>query len=112
MRPYKSGITLANWLLRIGLLGFIVIEYLGAIKPFLINQAFIIAAIYIILAVMLFVGGFLTRPGLTVFSGFLIFGFSIYIMIKSFSGAINSIFVTYFLIASIGFYFMSKGNKG
>ena len=109
---YKTGLPLATWLLRISLLAFIVIGYLGALKSFDFSKDFIIAALYILFAVLLFIGGFLTRPGLTVLSGLLICGFSIYIMIRTYSGAIDTTFVTYFLIASIGFYFLTQGNKG
>ena len=112
MRPFRSGVSLSKWLLRIGLLGFIVIAYLNGLKTFDFSFTFFISAIYILLATLLFVGGFLVRPGLTVLSGFFIFGFSIYIMIRSFSGAIDITFCSYFIIAAIGFNFLARGNKG
>ncbi|MBN1183946.1 MAG: hypothetical protein JXB49_16760 [Bacteroidales bacterium] len=112
MRPLKSGVALSKWLLRIGLLGFIVIAYLGTFKTFDFSFSFFISAIYLLLATLLFVGGFLVNPGLTVLSGFLIFVFSIYILIRNFSGAIDIVFCTYFIIAAIGFNFLARGNKG
>jgi ATP/ADP translocase len=82
-------------------------------------QINIIAAIVVILAVLLLAGGLLNKSSLTVISGLLIFVLFVFLMFShsssffdgSESDSLKNI-LEKIIPASIGFYFMARGNKG
>jgi hypothetical protein len=111
MKPLKSGLTFANWLLRIALAFLTVICFIDNMKTFNLEElSFYIAALFILSGILIFVGGFSSKPLLTVLSGFIITGLCIYEIILTFSGNISSI-ANLFVIMAIGFYFACAGNQ-
>lgn len=112
MKPLKSGLVFSNWLLRVTILMFIVIRFFGLIKSFeFSNLEYYIGIGFIVFAVLLFIGGFMSKPGLTVISGFVITALSIYKILILFSGSIDTIIVSFLVILSVGFYFACAGNQ-
>jgi hypothetical protein len=111
MKPLKSGLTFANWLLRIAIALLIVICFVDDLKNFNFEKLnFYIAALFILCGILIFVGGFSSKSSITVLSGFLITGLCIYQIILNFSGNISSI-ASLFVIMAIGFYFACSGNQ-
>ncbi len=111
MKPLKTTIPLARWLLRLSLAAFIFFAYFGTFKAFAFDSLeFYFASIYVIFGALLFIGGFLNKSAVTVISGFILFLLSVYLLIKSFSGDIGEHLLGYLLPASISFYFLSTGN--
>jgi hypothetical protein len=111
MKPLKSGLTFANWLLRIALAFLIVICFIDDLKTFNLEKlGFYIAALFILCGILVFVGGFSSKSSLTVLSGFIVTGLCIYEIILTFSGNITSI-AHLFVIMAIGFYFACTGNQ-
>ena len=112
MKPLKSLVPIAKWLLRIA---FAVIAYIGYFDNALAitNNAGldnIIAFIVVVLAVLLLVGGFLNKASLTVISGLLIVFLFVFLMFYD-GISIDSI-LEKITPAAIGFYFMARGNLG
>ena len=112
MKPLKRGKPLAGWLLRITLAGFIVLIYFHTVQTFNFRAPeFYISLIYLLLGAMIMIGGLLNTQGLTVVSGLLIFIFSVYFLIVSFKGAVDFHWMNRFMLAALGFYFMTTGNN-
>jgi hypothetical protein len=113
MRPVRSASGLAKWLLRIALFAHIFTLYFSTVKGFNFNHlGFYIAVIYLLFAALLIIGGFVRKHTLTVLSGLIILLLSVFEMFRVFNGnIISSQFIMYLLMASLGLFFLSKGNK-
>lgn len=112
MKPLKSGLTFANWLLRIALGIYVAVLFVPAFKDFnYSDKTFYIALSFIVFGILLFIGGFSPKPTLTVISGLIITGLSLYKIISLFSSTLNPQLATFMLIMAIGFYFTCAGNQ-
>lgn len=121
MKPLTSLVPFAKWLLRISFAAFAYIVYFNDAIDFsgYFAQVNIIAAIVVILAVLLLAGGLLNKPSLTVISGLLILILFVFLMFspgsslfaESEADPLKNI-LEKIIPASIGFYFMARGNKG
>jgi hypothetical protein len=112
MKPLKSGLTFANWLMRISLAIMLAIMFMDDLKSLdFESKLFYVNSSFVVLGLLIFVGGFLSKPALTVISGFLLTGLSIYKIIIQFSGGITSPISVLFVALSIGFYFACIGNQ-
>ena len=113
MKPLKSGLAFSSWLLRIAELTFVLSMFLTAIKQFnYTNISFYVVAGFVLFGVLLFIGGFMSKPALTVISGFVLSGLSVYKIIILFSGSYTSDIASYMIVLAIGFYFVCAGNQG
>lgn len=112
MQPFKYGQVIAIWLLRISLVLFLFLGNINKLSPIDFQSIrFYLAFALVIFAVLLLVGGFLSKPGLTVISGLIIFLVSAYQLVVSFNGKIDISYVLLLFPLSIGFYFLCNGNK-
>jgi hypothetical protein len=112
MKPLKSGLTFATWLLRISIAIILVVMFIGDIKSFEYNdKMFYINSSFVVFGILVFVGGFLSKPTITVISGFILTGLAIYKIALQFSGGVNPSIATMFVVLSIGFYFACAGNQ-
>ena len=112
MQPFKSGQVVAMWLLRITLVVYLFLDNIYNLRQINFDSIrFYIAFGFVISAVLLLVGGFLSKPGLTVLSGLAIFLFSTYQLVISFEGRIELSYVMLLFPLSIGFFFVCQGNK-
>jgi hypothetical protein len=111
MEPIKSLVPLAKWMLRVSLLVFVYVRYYETVMAFSFDsRSFYIALDMIVMSILLFVGGFFSSATLTVISGALIFLISV---AQMFLGGISvDLMLSYFIPASLGFYFLARGNKG
>lgn len=113
MKPFKAAVPLAKWFLRFALLFLILVLFINTLKTLQVkNISFYFATAYILFGVLLIIGGFISKPGLTVISGLIIFGLSLYKLIVNFGGLSDSGMVNFFILAAIGFYFFARGNIG
>jgi hypothetical protein len=112
MQPFKSGQVVAMWLLRITLVLYLFLSYVNRLSPISLESIrFYVSFAFVIFSVLLLVGGFLSKPAITVLSGLIIFLLSAYQLVISFSGKIDVGLVMYLFPLSIGFYFLCQGNK-
>lgn len=112
MKPVKSLLPASKWLLRIALLAWLVLQH-G--QTFLAmnyqTQGFYLALAFVLFGVLLFAGGFTSKPSLTVVSGLLLsllFAYTIYL---GFVPRVTAVQVTHLLLLSVCLYFMASGNK-
>ena len=112
MKPVKTFEPLAKWILRISVLIFVIVNYWDVFKQFnLKNINSILASIFLIFGILLFIGGFRKNNSVTVISGLLVFAISTYFIVRGFNGIFDKQLLTFIFPASVGLFFMSKGNN-
>lgn len=112
MKPAKGLLLFAMWLMRLAVVFFVFITFFSTLKGFEYKSIqFYVALVYIIFGSLLFIGGFMSKPGITVFSGLMLFLVSVYKIIMLFSDGYNDTLALYFLIATVALYFVTAGNK-
>ena len=111
MKPLKSGLSLVNWIFRISLLLFVLLLfYRGFISFDFLSREFYISVVFIVATILLFVGGALSKPSLTIISGLILTGTSFVLIFFNFSGKLDLGIANDLIILSIGFYFLCTGN--
>jgi len=112
MQPFKSGQVVAMWLLRITLVLYLFFDNIYNLRQINFDSIrFYVAFAFVIFAVLLLVGGFLSKSGLTVLSGLFIFLLSAYQLFISYNGKLDIGLVMCLFPLSIGFFFLCQGNK-
>ena len=112
MQPLKSGQVVAIWFLRITLVLYVFFDNIYSLRQINFdNIRFYIAFGFVIFAVLLLVGGFLSKPSLTVISGLAIFLLSSYQLFISYGGKVDSGLILYLFPLSTGLFFLCQGNK-
>ncbi|HNW98654.1 MAG TPA: hypothetical protein PKK00_09630 [Bacteroidales bacterium] len=112
MKPVKGLLPFATWLMRLALAVFVFVTFIGTLKGFEYKTIqFYVALVYIVFGTLLFLGGFMNKPGITVFSGLMLFLVSVYRIIMLFSGGVDANLAIYFIIASVSLYYFTAGNK-
>jgi hypothetical protein len=118
MKPAKGLLQFATWLMRLAVAFFVFINFVGIIRNFDFKSIqFYVALTYVIFGLLLFIGGFMSKPRITVFSGLILFLASVYQIVMLYSDradktiAIYHSFVIYFMVATISLYFFTAGNK-
>lgn len=112
MRPVKSMVPLAKWLLRIAAAAFVYLNFFNRAIDFSFNNlSYFLALAFVILVILLVVGGFMKTAKMTVISGLLIW---IVCLIQLFgvNGFSLDNLLAIFPLTAIGFYFMARGNLG
>ncbi len=111
MKPLKALSGLSKWILRIAILLAVFSQYYEPFMAFQISKFnFYVAAVFLIFAVLLLAGGFLSKHNLTVISSLFLMIASIYMCIMSYDGVTN-LFTINLLIGAIAFFFVTDGNK-
>ncbi len=112
MKPAKSLLQFVIWLMLLSFVFFVYVAFLHTLKTFDFKSIqFYVAVVYILFGSFLFIGGFLSKPGITVFSGLMLFFVSVYEIIILFSAGINTEFAIYFVTGTMSLYFVTAGNK-
>jgi hypothetical protein len=112
MKPFKSGVVIAAWLLRVLLLWFIYENYVQGFPGFDFKSFhFYIAACYVLFGLLLLAGGFMQKPVFTVVSGLFLFVLPIVQLIRSFPETLGDVLLLYLIPLSVGFYFFTGGNN-
>lgn len=110
MKPAKAFYPLAAWLIRLSMLLFSYVFFFDTIQALNVKDInFYIACAFALFSILLFVGGFLTKPAMTVVSAFFLLGLSIYKLIVCFGSNTNT--VVFALAISSSLVLFSVGNK-
>ncbi|HPF00625.1 MAG: hypothetical protein AB7V36_03085 [Bacteroidales bacterium] len=112
MKPAKAFYPFAAWLIRLSMLLFTYVFFFETIRAFDYKSVdFYIASAFALFSVLVLVGGFLSKPAMTVISAFFLCGLSIYQLIISFSDKPDATSVVYMLGISAMLVLFSVGNK-
>ncbi len=112
MKPFRSLQGLSGWLLRAGLVLFIIEAHYKTFIGFNYKvSGFYFSLLFLMAGLLLFIGGFLKNSSLTVVSGFVLFILSIINIILVFNGVIGEYLLDEYIILSLALFFLSNGNK-
>lgn len=112
MKPAKGLYPFASWMLRISMILVAYVLFFETLShPDFKSVQFFIALGFVLFSVLLFIGGFMTKPDMTVISAIFLFGISAwecYYLISEKPGHILALFT---VIASSMAIMVSVGNK-
>lgn len=112
MKPVQSALPLAVWLLRISSVLLIMQLNLHEIEGWeFTHPSFILASLLIMGGLLLFIGGFMSNPWLTIISGVFLFGLSIYKLFLINHQSIHPLSSVYLMLAAISLFFVANGNS-
>gem|GEM_PF-191195 len=116
MKPMQSALPVATWMMRISVFLYLLVVYLENIKVVNFQRwDDVLVFVYVLIGLLLVVGGFLSSDTLTIIAGALMFVLTVYFMIGHFPEIVNmrtlSSLLVYLWPASIGLYFLSSGNS-
>lgn len=112
MKPVKGLLPFATWLMRMAIAFFVFVTFFAVLKGFEYKSIqFYVAVVYVVFGTLLVIGGFMSKPGITVFSGLMLFLVSVYKIIMMSSDGFDTGLAHYFLIATVALYFFTAGNK-
>ena len=112
MRPAKALFPFAAWMLRISMPVIAYTTFLETVKTLDFSDLqFYIATVFTLFSVFLFIGGFMTKHTLTMFSALVLLGISLYEAFHFLSEKLNPIFALFLLTAAAMLLFLSIGNK-
>jgi hypothetical protein len=112
MKAIKGLLPLASWFLRISILLFAYVYFFDTVKTFSFSGLYyFIALLFCISTILLFIGGLLKKPTMTIFSAILLLLVSAYQLFSLFDFNISQDFSMFFFIASANLFFISMGNK-
>jgi hypothetical protein len=112
MKPIKGMYPFAVWLMRIAITVFAIAMFWNSFKTFDFKSiSFFVSLIYIVFGVLLLIGGFTSKPTLTIISSIFLFAVSVYKIFTFLKVGFNPEFSIYLLFASVSLFFLSTGNK-
>jgi len=112
MRPFKGLYPIANWLMRFAVTFFVLLTYWKTFTFFDFQSVmFYVSAVYVVFSVLLFVGGFLQKDSLTVFSSLILILVTGYHAFLNLESKLDHNFAVYVALGSIFVYFFTVGNK-
>ena len=112
MKPVKGILPFAMWLLRLSILLFAFAYFFPEVKLLTFKGLhYFIALAYTVFAILLFLGGFMSKQTMTVFSGLMLFAISAYKLFDLFDLQTFTAFSPFVLVASLGLLFAALGNK-
>jgi len=112
MKPFKVLFLFSTWLMRLSVLFFIIMRYWETLAFFNYKSImFYVAALFIVFASLLFIGGFLKKDRLTLISSLILILVTGYHAFLNLESGIDHNFGIFVMIGAICFYFLSSGNK-
>jgi hypothetical protein len=112
MKPLKFLAPFSEWLMRSGVLLFVILYYLKVIRGMNFDSMMFWLSIgFLIFSILLFVGGFLRNTTLTVVSALILTiltGYQAAIFVKL---GIDYNFAVFVVLGSVLVHFLSKGNN-
>lgn len=110
MKPIKSFLPFAKWLLRIAIALIVYLNYFDTALTFKFEGwAYFVPFSIVIITLMLLVGGLLKGSTLTMISGFLLF-VGVFVQLFMVSGFSVDSLIGIFPLAALSFYFFASGN--
>lgn len=85
MKPISAALPIANWIFRGSILIFLILTYYE--KIIVVNfrsYADVMYFVYVLSGLMLFIGGFLSKPTLSIISGVIMVLCTLYFMVLKF----------------------------
>ena len=111
MKPFKSALPFATWLLRITFAAFIFMINIKGVNPVNLESLnFYLSLIMLILSALLIIGGFLSKQTVTVVSALIIGLILIYRLVIPLPDLISASTFRQVLLISLSFFYVCRGN--
>lgn len=111
MKPAKSAVPAANWFLRASLCLYWVFPFLQHLSDIhLKTKEDIVGLILVGGSTLLFIGGFVSKPLLTIFSGGAIALASLYMIFVNLDWPLTQPYLLWLWPLGIGLHFLGRGN--
>jgi hypothetical protein len=115
MKPITAALPIANWIFRGSILIYLLLLYFDKIVVVNFkNLGDVMYFVYVLSGLLLFIGGFLSKPTLSIITGVLLFLCTIYFMVTHLPADFTRIQISSFLVylwpAGIGLYFAGSGG--
>ncbi len=112
MKPIKTLLPFSRWLMRICLLAWVILRNIETVQTMDVKSPdFYVALGLMLFAILLFAGGFSSKPGLTVISAIFLTLLFIYKIYMGFSPVVSETIIVSFTFLSVSIYFLSSANK-
>ncbi|MEI6764475.1 MAG: hypothetical protein WCM76_02470 [Bacteroidota bacterium] len=112
MEPIKTLFPLSTWMLRLAVLLIVYICFFVEYRtPNFSSTNFYIAVAFGFFGMLLFIGGFLKKSGLTMLSAALLFIGCLYKIISYYAFSHGRFVAIFGVFAAITFFFIANGNK-
>lgn len=115
MKPISAALPIANWIFRGSILVFLILTYLD--KIIVVNfKSFgdVMFFVYVLSGLLLFIGGFLSKPTLSIISGVMMVLCTLYFMVIKFPMDFTRHhflgYLIFFWPLAIGLYFAGSDN--
>jgi hypothetical protein len=115
MKPISAALPIANWIFRGSILLYLLLLYFD--KIIVVNfRSFseVMYFVYVLSGLLIFIGGFLTKPTLSIISGIVLFLCTLYFMVINLPGDFTRLQISTYLVylwpAGIGLYFAGSDN--
>ncbi len=115
MKPITAALPIANWIFRGSILLFLILTYYEKIIVVNFkNFGDVMFFVYVLSGLLLFIGGFLSKPTLSIISGVLLFLCTLYFMVIDFPNELTRRHILGYMIylwpAGLGLYFAGSDN--
>ncbi|MBN1119227.1 MAG: hypothetical protein JXA77_18600 [Bacteroidales bacterium] len=112
MKPVKSLVSLAKWILRIASVAIVYSDghFHNFIELSFKGLSFFLSAAYVIVTILLIIGGFISKASTTVVSGLLLLVLCMVSLFVQTGFSVPNL-IEIIPLAAIGFYFMARGNQ-
>lgn len=108
----KGIYPIALWLVRLTIVMLVYEYFFKTVQTFNLKSIhFFVALAYSLFAVLLLVGGFLKSATLTIISGWVLFGVSVYQIIIHINAGLTTENAFYAFFAAVALLFATGGNK-
>ena len=108
----KSAAPIANWMFRISFLLYGVLANWAVFNTFdITSKPFILGTLFMVLSILLFIGGFFKTNTITVMSALGLVVLSVSTIIIS-DVELSKVLAVQLLLVSVAFYFLVSGNNG
>lgn len=112
MKPMKGLFPFGNWLMRLSVLLIAYVWFFPAFAtPNTSSIDFYLAIAFCLFSVLLFIGGFLSKPALTLWSALVLMGVAGYHAYLTFDSKPGPGFALFVLLTSMMILLLSLGNK-
>jgi len=111
MKPVKKLKSLAIWLMRVAAVLFVLLAYHDEFMSFNTKSVtFYLSVVFLVFAILLFIGGFLKTSKITVISSLILILATGYHAFLNLQSAFDYNFGVYVILGSLFVYFIAHGN--
>ncbi len=112
MKPIRVLFPVAAWIFRISAVMFAWVMFYSELKTLSFDGLhYFVGLLFSLFSLLLFFGGFMKKPVMTIFSGLILFLLSAYKIFDLFDNELTVTFIGFIFVAAVSLLFVAQGNK-